>query len=103
MVREVDAANGVAIRASNVVIIHTEIWETSIIEDIFSSRGLDMNLVGEGPATIFRDGLRLDGRWGRASIYDAFSFYTTVGERIYLSPGQTWVHPIPHSWVVISS
>ena len=103
MVREIDAANGVAIRASNVVIIHTEIWETSIIEDIFSSRGLDMNLVGEGPATIFRDGLRLDGRWGRASIYDAFSFYTTVGERIYLSPGQTWVHPIPHSWVVISS
>lgn len=102
MVREVDAANGVAIAAANVVIIHTEIWETSIIEDIFNSKGLDMNLIGQGPATIFRSGHRLDGLWVRPTIYDAFKFYTTVGERIYLSPGQTWVHPVPREWVIFS-
>jgi DUF3048 family protein len=103
MVREVDAANGVAIAAANIVVIHTEIWETDIIQDIFRSRGLDMNLIGEGPATIFRDGRRLDGIWVRPTIYDAFKFYTKVGERIYLSAGQTWVHPIPHAWVVSSN
>lgn len=103
MVREVDAANGVAIAAANIVIIHTEIWETDIIQDIFRSRGLDMNLIGEGPATIFRDGRRMEGIWVRPTIHDAFKFYTKVGERIYLAPGQTWVHPIPHAWTVTSS
>lgn len=103
MVREVDAANGAAIAAANVVVIHTDIWQTNIIQDIFQSRGLDMNLIGQGPASIFRDGRRLDGVWVRPTIYDAFKFYTTVGERIYLSPGQTWVHPIYRDWVVSSN
>jgi hypothetical protein len=102
-VREVDAANGVAVAARNIVIVHTEIWETSIIQDIFNSRGLDMNLIGGGPATIFRDGRRLDGLWARPTINDAFAFWTRNGERVYLSPGQTWVHPIPHSWTVTSN
>jgi hypothetical protein len=101
--REVDEANGVAIAARNVVVIHTEIWETTIDEDIFHSRGLDMNLVGEGRAEIFRDGRRLDGRWARSSIYEAFHFWTTNGERVYLSPGQTWVHPVYQSWTIPSS
>ena len=102
MQREVDAANGVAIAARNVVILHTDIWQTGIVEDIFQSKGLDMNLTGEGAATIFRDGRRLDGRWGRASIYDAFHFYTDVGERVYLAPGQTWIHPVYQDWVIPS-
>jgi len=102
MLREVDAASGVAVAARNVVVVHTEIWQTAIIEDIFNSGGLDMNLIGEGPATIFRDGLRVDGIWVRPTIWDAFRFYTTAGERIYLAPGQTWVHPVPHGWVIAS-
>lgn len=102
MRREVDAANGVAIAARNVVVIHTDIWETNIVEDIFGSKGLDMNLVGTGRATIFRDGHRLDGVWSRDSIYDPFHFYTTVGERVYLSPGQTWIHPVPQDWTITS-
>jgi hypothetical protein len=100
MIRDVDAANGVAIAARNVVVINTEIWETGIVEDIFNSKGLDMNLIGTGRASIFRDGLRVDGLWARATIYDAFHFFTTSGERIYLSPGQTWVHPVPQSWSI---
>lgn len=100
--REIDAANGVPIAARNVVIVHTDIWQTSIVEDIFRSYGLDMNLTGEGAATIFRDGRRLDGRWARASIWDAFHFYTNDGERVYLDAGQTWVHPVYQDWVVPS-
>ncbi len=102
MRREVDAANGVAIAARNVVVIHTDIWETNIVEDIFGSKGLDENLVGTGRATIFRDGRRLDGVWARDSIYDPFHFYTTVGERVYLSPGQTWIHPVFQDWIIPS-
>jgi DUF3048 family protein/VCBS repeat protein len=99
---EVDAANGVAIAARNVVVIHTDIWQTAINEDIFNSHGLDMNLVGTGRAEIFRDGRRLDGVWARATIFDPFHFYTTVGERVYLSPGQTWIHPVYQTWTIAS-
>ncbi len=102
MQREVDAANNVAIAARNVVVIHTDIWQTNIVEDIFGSKGLDMNLVGTGRAEIFRDGRRLDGVWSRASIYEPFHFYTTVGERVYLSPGQTWIHPVYQTWTIPS-
>ncbi|MDE3111414.1 MAG: DUF3048 domain-containing protein [Chloroflexota bacterium] len=102
MQREVDAANNVAIAARNVVVIHTDIWQTNIIEDIYQSRGLDMNLVGTGRAEIFRDGRRVDGVWARATIYDPFHFYTTVGERVYLAPGQTWIHPVYQDWTIAS-
>jgi hypothetical protein len=100
MVREVDASNNVAIAAKNVVVIYTDVWETNIIQDIFNSRGLDMRLEGTGNASVFRDGRRVDGVWGRATVFDAFHFYTAQGEKIYLSPGQTWVHVIPSGWSV---
>ncbi|MGH2450181.1 MAG: DUF3048 domain-containing protein [Candidatus Limnocylindria bacterium] len=102
-VREVDAAVGIAIAAKNVVIVHTDIWLTDIVQDIFGSLGVDMRLTGGGRATIFRNGLRVDGVWARESDYDAFNFYTTVGEKILLSPGQTWVHVIRTDWVVTSN
>jgi hypothetical protein len=102
MTREVDAANGVAISASNVVVIHTDVWETAIIQDIFNSKGLDMRLTGEGNATIFRDGRRLDGRWVRPTDRDAFKLTTASGETVYLEPGQTWVHVVPLDWGITS-
>lgn len=101
-VREVDAANDVAIAAKNVVAIYTDIWETNIIQDIFNSRGVDMRLAGSGAATIFRGGRRQEGTWSRGTDVDAFSFSSNGGERILLSPGQTWVHVIRKQWTVTS-
>ncbi len=103
MVREVDAANNVAIAAKNVVVIYTDVWTTEILQDIFGSKGLDMRLEGTGNASIFRNGRRVDGVWARNTIYDAFAFYTARGEKVLLSPGQTWVHVIPSSWSVPSN
>lgn len=100
--REIDGATGVPLAPRNIVVIHTDIWRTTINEDIFNSLGLDENLVGTGRAEIFRDGQRLDGVWSRATIYDPFHFYTTVGERVYLSPGQTWIHPVYRDWTISS-
>ena len=103
MVREVDAANNVPIAAKNVVVIYTDVWTTEIVQDIFGSKGLDMRLEGSGNASIFRNGRRVDGVWARNTIYDAFAFYTARGEKVLLSPGQTWVHVIPSSWSVPSN
>ncbi|TMC43519.1 MAG: DUF3048 domain-containing protein [Chloroflexi bacterium] len=97
-VRDVDAVNSQPIAAANVAIIHTEVWEVPQIVDAAGSHAHDMRLTGTGAATIFRDGLRQEATWSRASDTDPFIFKNAAGERILLSQGQTWVHVIPNDW-----
>src|SRR5216117_692368 len=93
-VRDVDAVNNQPIAAANVAIIHTEIWEVPQIVDAAGSFAHDMRLTGTGSATIFRDGLRQEATWTRASDTDAFIFKNSAGERILFDQGQTWVHVV---------
>lgn len=102
-VREVDAANNVAIAAKNIAIINTDVITTNIIEDAGGAPSLDMRLVGTGPATVFRDGRRQDGIWYRGEWFEPFVFISQGGERILLSPGQTWIHIVPIDWTIASS
>ena len=101
--REVDGSNGVAIAARNVVIITTDVWVTTVVDDAGGAPSLDMRLTGTGPASIFRDGLRQDGTWARATYFEAFTFTTKSGTKLFLSPGQTWIHILPMDWTVPSS
>jgi len=102
-VRDVDAANKEPIVAANIIVINTEIWEVPQIVDAAGSYAHDMRLTGTGAATIFRDGLRQEATWSRASDTDAFVFRNAAGERILLDQGQTWVHVVPNDWEVPSS
>jgi hypothetical protein len=102
-VREVDASSNVAIAPRNIVVVYTTIVETAIIEDSFGSKGVNVVTTGTGAVSIFRDGRRQDGTWSRAAITDPWTFTSLYGERILLSPGQTWVHMIPSSWQVPSN
>ena len=102
-VREVDGANGVAIAAKTIVVINTDIITTSVQEDAGGAFSLDMRLTGTGPATMFRDGRRQDGTWYRRSWFDPFTFISQNGERMLLSPGQTWIHIVPTDWTIPSS
>ena len=101
--REIDGMNGQAIAARNVVIINTDIWVTDVVDDAGGAPSLDMRLTGVGKASVFRDGRRQDGTWSRASFTDAFVFTNLYGQKIYLSPGQTWIHILPADWDVPSS
>src|SRR3989475_8783901 len=101
--REVDGANNVAIAARNVVVINTDVWATEVHDDAGGAASLDMRLTGVGRASFFRDGRRQEGSWYRASWFDQFTFVTDTGERILLSPGQTWIHILPTDWVVPSA
>jgi hypothetical protein len=101
--REVDAANGVAIAAKTIVIINTDVVATNVFEDAGGAASLDMRLTGTGPATMFRDGRRQDGTWYRGTWFDAFTFISQNGERMLLSPGQTWLHIVPTDWTIPSS
>lgn len=102
-IREVDAANNVSIAAKNVVIINTDVIVTNVQEDAGGAFSLDMRLTGTGPATMFRDGRRQDGTWYRGTWFDPFTFISNGGERMLLSPGQTWLHIVPIDWTVPSS
>ena len=45
---------------------------------------------------------RLPGPSG-GTWFDPFTFISNSGERILLSPGQTWIHIVPTDWVITSS
>jgi hypothetical protein len=101
--REVDGMNGQEIWARNIIVINTDIWATEVRDDAGGAASLDMRLTGTGKASIFRDGRRQDGTWSRATYNDPFVFTNFYGQKIYLSPGQTWVHVLPNDWHVPSS
>ncbi|MDQ2952300.1 MAG: DUF3048 domain-containing protein [Chloroflexota bacterium] len=102
-IREVDAANGATIAAKTIVVINTDVVTTTVQEDAGGAFSLDMRLTGTGPASLFRDGRRQDGTWYRPSWFDAFTFISRNGERMLLSPGQTWIHIVPTDWTIPSS
>ncbi|HUQ16342.1 MAG TPA: DUF3048 domain-containing protein [Candidatus Saccharimonadales bacterium] len=99
----VDGDGSGAILARNVIVMTTDITTTSVIEDSLGSRGLDYRMTGGGPATVFRDGRRQDGTWKRDGVLDMFSFSNQAGEKILLSPGQSWIHFIYPGWTVTSA
>ncbi|QQS59855.1 DUF3048 domain-containing protein [Candidatus Peregrinibacteria bacterium] len=71
--------------ATNVGILIIPIWS---IEGDKKGR-LDMNTIGSGFATIFRDGKAISGKWNRNKD-EVFSFTTESGEEIPLKPGTTF-------------
>ena len=102
-VRTVDPDGNVAVLARNVIAIHTNIWLTNVVQDIFGSLGLDYRMTGGGAVSVFRDGRRQDGTWKRDNPLDPFRFFDQQGNEISLSPGQSWVHFVYPEWVVPSS
>ncbi|TMC57941.1 MAG: DUF3048 domain-containing protein [Chloroflexi bacterium] len=102
-VREVDAANNVAIAARNIVVIQTEVhFTTEFGLDPAGNPKLDEKLTGTGKGIVFRDGQREDVTWTRNDIVDAFTVRNASGELVLLSPGQTWIHVVPQDWTIPS-
>jgi hypothetical protein len=101
--REVDAANGQAIAAKNIVVILTEVQFTEKFGlDPAGNPKLDMVLTGTGQGVVFRDGRRQDVTWSRPDIFDIFTLTNASGEAVRLSPGQTWIHIVPKDWTIPS-
>ena len=99
----VDGDGSGPILAKNVIVMTTDIWQTSVVEDSLGSRGLDYRMTGGGPVSVFRDGLRIDGTWKRDGVLDMFSFWDSAGKEILLEPGQSWIHFIYSTWTVTST
>ena len=99
----VDGDGSGPILAKNVIVMTTDIWTTSVVEDSLGSHGLDYRMTGGGPVSVFRDGLRMDGTWKRDGVLDQFTFWDASGKQLLLEPGQSWIHFIYPTWSVTST
>jgi hypothetical protein len=92
-----DALTGEQLSAANVVVISAHHQETDILEDTVGDGhfSIEIQIWGEGPATLFRDGLRIEGRWQRADPSNMLVFYDLNGAVLPLKPGNTWFQLVP--------
>ncbi len=83
------------IKATNVVVLFAPHQKTEIIEDDNNFVSVYINLVGQGNATFFRDGVMTQGKWKRNSEQEFFQFTDSAGNPFALHPGNTWFEIVP--------
>ena len=98
----IDKADGQQLTAANVVIlganhVQTLIPEqgTKLTQGPCSNASIEVQLWGEGPAKILRDGQVYEGKWVRADRHAPFRFVDAKGQDIPLKPGNSWWQIVP--------
>ncbi len=89
---------GAQLSAANVIVVAANHVETAIKEDTWGGGhwSIQVQIWGEGPVSIFRDGRRYDGIWRRLDRHEPLSFWTQGGKtRIPLKPGNSWFQMVP--------
>jgi hypothetical protein len=90
--------SGAQLSSANVIVVSANHVETGILEDTWGGGhwSIEVQIWGEGPVSIFRDGKRYDGIWRRNDRHDMLSFWTQDGsKRIPLKPGNSWFQMVP--------
>lgn len=82
------------IGAANVVVAAVQIRSAGGA-DAAGTPLVDITTTGRGPVSVFRDGVRVDGRWERDGVEEHFRFVHDSGDPIPLKPGPTWLHLAP--------
>ena len=82
--------DGDQVSAANVVVIEADEVDTGMVD---ASGGVvpEFLFVGEGRATVFTDGRRIEGTWTRPSLGSVATLTEGPGRPIELSPGRTWI------------
>ncbi len=95
--KHIDANREEQINFKNIVVVSAEHVDTWIPETEVGqgAPSIEIQVWGEGPATIFRDGQRFDGRWQRHDPHDMLTFTDTEGNPLPLAPGNTWIELVP--------
>lgn len=92
-----DATTGRQLNFKNVVVVSAHHEETDILEDNVGGGhySIQIQIWGEGPATLFRDGRRFDGIWRRQDPDHMLTFYDNQGNILPLAPGNTFFQVVP--------
>lgn len=98
----IEKADGQQLTAANVVILGANHVITLIVEDGTERRGnpcincsIEIQLWGEGPLKILRDGKVYEGKWLRPERHAPFRFVDAAGVDIPLKPGNSWWQVVP--------
>ncbi len=100
----VDAPSGQQISVTNVVVIYATHVDADFYEDFPRTNhpSVQIQLWGNGPMVLFRDGQAFPGLWARPRREDMVVFRDPTGQvPIPLKPGNTWIQLVPlpgHRW-----
>jgi hypothetical protein len=89
---------GDQLSSANIIVVSANHVETNILEDTWGGGhwSIEVQIWGQGPVSIFRDGQRYDGLWRRQDRHDMLSFWTRDGgQRLPLKPGNSWFQMVP--------
>ena len=86
-------ASGSQISAANVVVVEAREVATGMV-DSSGATVPEFVFVGEGKATVFTAGKRIEGIWNRPTLASAATLTTGDGSVIKLTPGRTWIELI---------
>jgi hypothetical protein len=90
----IDASNGQQLSFTNIIVIAAHHQETDIWESP-GSLSVQIQIWGEGPVSLFRDGQRYDGRWQRHDADQMLTFYDLDGNPLPLAPGTSAIQLVP--------
>ena len=93
----VDANSNNQLAFRNIIVLGVHHEDTDILEDMVGdgNYSIQIQLWGEGPASIFRDGQRFEGRWRRDAESDMVTFYDLAGNPLPLAPGSSFFQLVP--------
>jgi hypothetical protein len=86
---QADLGTNEKVAVSNVIV---QFAKTRVID---KELRVSIDLVGEGKAAYLLGGRYSEGTWKKASYEEPTWFYGSNGEKIILTPGQTWVQIVP--------
>jgi DUF3048 family protein len=88
------AASGVQISAKNVLLMFVTTHE-STHRDAAGHTTPIAKMIGQRSVVLFRNGVRIAGRWSRGRASDRTTFTTTNGAPLLLAPGNKWIELVP--------
>jgi len=91
----VDAETRQTLTAANVIVAFAYHAVTAIQEDTAGGMSIQIQLWGQGPVKIARDGKVIDGLWRRPGQPGVLEFVDAQGNPIPLKPGNSWLELAP--------
>ena len=98
----VEETTGEPLTAVNVVAIQATHTETDIDEG-YGSFSVRIDVMGRGPAVVFRDGLVIEGSWVREADVEMIRFVDEANSPIPFRPGNIWIQVVPEMDIVETS
>jgi hypothetical protein len=85
--------SGAQVEAANVIVVEVAKVDSGLV-DPAGAVVPEFVWAGEGAATVYSNGRRIDGRWIRPTLRDPAIFVDAAGAPIAITPGITWVQMV---------